>query len=360
MKPRLPTAPSKAHFSATPSVPPSIRVWLQARDPYCIVVFWDTVTGELDRFADARGGGAWRLRLTGGHIPDRRVLDDALSTTLDHRFVAVPDPGCAYFAEIGFCTPDGSWISAARSAALSTPVAGPAPLPPTPLAALSEVVAAGPGIEADPAVLSLPTPPSRSPGKSRSQKQKGSVAPPAGSASPTSAQSEDSATLLFALALDEDIPPSFLSSAEWTRQNRRVRLEPGSDAGRAGGHPDSAAWIATGAEGSSENRLRTEAPPPPPEFWFEINAELIVYGRTERDAKVTVGGRTIPLRPDGSFRFQFSLPDGEYEMPVVAVNARNDDGRAALLEFSRHTETTGTVGTHPQDPSLNPPPTSDQ
>lgn len=363
----LPGTPANAHraatstpSSATPALPPSLQVWLQARDPYCIVVFWDAAAGDFDRFLDAQGGGCWRLRVTGGHLPDRRVLDDALSTSLDHRFVAVPDPGCAYFAEIGFRTADGSWISAARSAALSTPVAGPGFLPPTLPATHSEDVTPGPAIATDPADVSIPTPPSRRPEESRSRSRKDSEAPPAGFTSPSARDSADAADLLFALALEEGDTPEFPSSGEWIRRTRRTGLKSGSNAGRAGAHPDSTAWIAPGSEGSSEHRLQPEAPIPPPEFWFEINAELIVYGRTERDAKVTVGGRSIPLRPDGSFRFQFTLPDGEYEMPVVAVNARNDDGRAALLEFSRHTETSGTVGTHPQDPNLNPPPGAGQ
>ena len=90
-------------------------------------------------------------------------------------------------------------------------------------------------------------------------------------------------------------------------------------------------------------------------FWFNVNAELIVYGATEPDAKVTLGGREIKLRPDGSFSFRFALPDGEYELPVVAVSADQTDGRAAELEFRRQTEYRGEVGAHPQDPKLKPP-----
>jgi uncharacterized protein len=87
-------------------------------------------------------------------------------------------------------------------------------------------------------------------------------------------------------------------------------------------------------------------------FWFNVNAELIVYGATEPNATVSIGGRKIRLRPDGSFSYRFALPDGNYEMPVVAVSADETDGRAAELTFSRSTEYRGDVGTHPQDPSL--------
>jgi len=87
-------------------------------------------------------------------------------------------------------------------------------------------------------------------------------------------------------------------------------------------------------------------------FWFNVNAELIVYGATEADATVSIGGRKIKLRPDGSFSYRFALPDGNYEMPVVAISADETDGRAAEMKFSRRTEYRGDVGAHPQDPSL--------
>jgi hypothetical protein len=87
-------------------------------------------------------------------------------------------------------------------------------------------------------------------------------------------------------------------------------------------------------------------------FWFNVNAELIVYGATEPDASVSIAGRRIKLRPDGSFSYRFALPDGNYEMPAVAISADGTDGRAAQLKFSRDTEYRGEVGAHPQDPSL--------
>ena len=90
-------------------------------------------------------------------------------------------------------------------------------------------------------------------------------------------------------------------------------------------------------------------------FWFNVNAELIIYGATEPDAKVTLGGHEIKLRPDGSFSYRFALPDGKYDLPAVAVSADGTDARAANLKFSRETEYLGDVGAHPQDPSLKPP-----
>ena len=72
-------------------------------------------------------------------------------------------------------------------------------------------------------------------------------------------------------------------------------------------------------------------------FWFNVNAELIIYGATEPDATVTIGDRKIKLRPDGTFSFRFALPDGEYPLPAAAHSADGEETREARLEFSRNT-----------------------
>jgi uncharacterized protein len=93
----------------------------------------------------------------------------------------------------------------------------------------------------------------------------------------------------------------------------------------------------------------------PKQFWFNINAELIIYGATEPDASVTIGGHPIKLRSDGTFSYRFALPDGTYHLPVVATSQDNSDGRSAELTCGRKTEYRGEVGVHPQDPALNEP-----
>jgi uncharacterized protein len=90
-------------------------------------------------------------------------------------------------------------------------------------------------------------------------------------------------------------------------------------------------------------------------FWFNVNAELIIYGATEPDATVTIGGRTIKLRSDGTFSYRFALPDGQYELPAVATSVDGTDSRSAELKFARSTEYRGEVQKHPQDPALKPP-----
>ena len=70
---------------------------------------------------------------------------------------------------------------------------------------------------------------------------------------------------------------------------------------------------------------------------------------------MTIGGREIKLRRDGSFSFRFALPDGQYELPVAARSADGEETRQAELNFSRASQYQGGVEAHPQDKKLQPP-----
>jgi uncharacterized protein len=78
-------------------------------------------------------------------------------------------------------------------------------------------------------------------------------------------------------------------------------------------------------------------PTRPRQFWLVADAELIVYGATEPDAHVTIGGRPIELTPDGTFRFQMSFQDGLLDFPIMAVAADGEQTRAIQMRFTRET-----------------------
>jgi len=75
----------------------------------------------------------------------------------------------------------------------------------------------------------------------------------------------------------------------------------------------------------------------PRQFWLVADAELIVYGATEPDANVTIGGRPIKLNPDGTFRFQMSFQDGLIDYPIMAVAADGEQTRSIHMKFTRET-----------------------
>ena len=80
------------------------------------------------------------------------------------------------------------------------------------------------------------------------------------------------------------------------------------------------------------------APPiRPHQFWLVADAELIVYGATEPDATVTIGGQPIKLNSDGTFRFQMSFQDGQIDYPIMAVAADGEQSRQIHMKFNRET-----------------------
>jgi hypothetical protein len=73
-------------------------------------------------------------------------------------------------------------------------------------------------------------------------------------------------------------------------------------------------------------------------FWFQLDAELIVYGATEPTARVTLQGEPVKLRPDGTFTMRFSLPDNRQIIPAVAASADGVEERTIVLAVERNTK----------------------
>ncbi len=61
-------------------------------------------------------------------------------------------------------------------------------------------------------------------------------------------------------------------------------------------------------------------------FFFEIDAKLIVFGRTDPTAHLTLGNDPVDLKPDGTFVMSFSLPDSRQIIPAVAHVGRRRRG----------------------------------
>jgi hypothetical protein len=55
-------------------------------------------------------------------------------------------------------------------------------------------------------------------------------------------------------------------------------------------------------------------------FFLEVWTELILYGRTEPDADVTVEGKKVDLKPDGTFSLRYAFPVGDYQYQVTGVS----------------------------------------
>lgn len=73
-------------------------------------------------------------------------------------------------------------------------------------------------------------------------------------------------------------------------------------------------------------------------FWFTLNTELIVYGATEPDAKVTIQGKGIKLRPDGTFTLRFALPEGRQTIACETTSSDKKEKRAITPVVTRETK----------------------
>jgi uncharacterized protein len=73
-------------------------------------------------------------------------------------------------------------------------------------------------------------------------------------------------------------------------------------------------------------------------FFLNADTELILYGNTEKDAKLTVKGEKVDLKPDGSFSLRFHLPNGTIKLPVEAVSADKVDKITIKISVERKTE----------------------
>jgi hypothetical protein len=89
-----------------------------------------------------------------------------------------------------------------------------------------------------------------------------------------------------------------------------------------------------------ETAFGTGATPPGKlkKFDFEIDAKLIVFGRTDPTAHVTLGNDPIDLDPGGRFMMEFGLPDSRQIIPAVATSADGVEERTIVLAVERNTK----------------------
>lgn len=354
-------------------------VLLAARDPHWLYAHWDLSDDQQRHYNGFSRDGHLVLRIYLEAVEGKPAAEIHLHPESRHWFVHVERANTRYVAQLGYYSAAERWTPVSTSAATLTPpdavsadtsaefetVPFEVPMEKLlslvkeavqenpPLAqALQELRANGhaelpqitPQSQQTPEQRHWPQP-RQSPPRARSAQGRVDGRAPWKPSEWTPAQER---ALAEVISMDH-VRRVWMGSLEITELIRRQFLrEIASMAAAEAGAPapTSPAGAVTGISSPAKVAEKEKG------FWFNVNAELIVYGATEKDATVTIGGRKIKLRRDGSFSYRFALPDGDYEMPVVAVSADGTDGRAAELKFSRHTEYRGDVGAHPQDPSL--------
>lgn len=334
------------------------RLLLTARDPHWLYAYWDFTMEQLRRHNRRAAEGHLRLRVFMDKVSERPHTEVGVHPESRNWFVHVGRGGARYIAQLGYYDQRRRWHKVAESEATLTPPdsladdlsARFATVPPdVSFERLVEVVkeAACQHLPLAQAIAELMQPaPDSGEGGGRSGSVPAELQVP-GAMTPGAWTPEQERALAQMISIDA-VRRVWIGSLEITELvRRRLVRELASQAAIA--QP-----VGIGGPASLASPFGGQ-PPGPGGFWLNVNAELVIYGATEPDASVTIGGRPIQLRPDGSFSYRFALPDGRYDLPIVAVSADKSEGRGADLHFSRQTEYLGEVGAHPQDPSLQPP-----
>ena len=71
---------------------------------------------------------------------------------------------------------------------------------------------------------------------------------------------------------------------------------------------------------------------------FDVDAELIIFGKTVASASVMVAGRPVKLQPDGSFTVRMELPDKRQVLPVTAESRDGLRQRTTVVAVERNTK----------------------
>ncbi|WP_254507853.1 DUF4912 domain-containing protein [Anatilimnocola floriformis] len=74
------------------------------------------------------------------------------------------------------------------------------------------------------------------------------------------------------------------------------------------------------------------------DFRFNVDAEMIVFGATKPDARVTLAGEPVKLRGDGSFTIRLSMPDKRQVLPIVSSSADGVEQRTVVIAVERNTK----------------------
>lgn len=74
---------------------------------------------------------------------------------------------------------------------------------------------------------------------------------------------------------------------------------------------------------------------PSANFWFVVDAELVLYGATEEGATVTFDGQKVQLNPDGTFKLTVPFVDNFADHQLLATSANREEMKTINKKFSQ-------------------------
>ena len=341
------------------------KLFLTARDPHWLYAHWDLTREQQNKFNSESTDGHLVLRIYANKVEGSPLYEIHVHPESRHWFAHVERAGASYIADLGYYSELGRWMRVAASSATVTPPDAAsedhdtefATIPfEVPFARLMQIIedAVQNNIPLAQAIEELrrtghpdlPKFNSFSAAKSSHAVENISATPSAPGPVRAAWTPQQEQALAKIINIDQS-RRIWMGSLEITELIRRQLSADVTSPAMAWGGSSLNLTSPTSPLGGTPDKSKG--------FWFNVNAELIIYGATEPGAKVTLGGHEIKLRSDGTFSYRFALPDGKYDLPAVAVSASGDDARAADLKFIRETQYLGDVGATPQDPALKPP-----
>ena len=344
-------APAFEDLGELPASYQEDTLFLVARDPRWVFTYWDFDWVKYAASAFRGGVKQYFLKISTEAGADQALIE--INPEARNWYVPVASPDTAYFAEIGFFDKAGAWQRIVQSGVAVTPadalaadaVADFATVPAhLTFERLLELVKAK-MLEGESLISAL----ARIAGEGRLEFRAGM--------SPT--WTDEQKRLLAALLGDTLIERLGMGSDEidqLLRKQLQQKLHSESASGLSGalletlGPTTSSLFSGIGASWSAQPfSVKRERG-----FFLHVNAEIIFYGGTDPDATVWIDGKEIKLSPDGTFRYHYKLPDGDFAIPIVAQSPDKVERRTATLSFVRGTSRVGDVGATGQPQELSP------
>jgi len=285
---------------------PETRVVFLPRDPQWAYVYWEIADTDRQLALEA-GASQLALRvadvtgLQGGSSHPHTLQEVVVDSHATEWYLPVPLADRDYRVELGYRKrAGGGWISLASSSVARVPSLLPS----------EQILDQFVPFSLDSPPAALPQPPS-----------------------PSLDQPND----LADSGLHERLYQSATSS--WRRLGRGSEafheFDLDSDSAAAGA-PLNASGVGLWASGRQESG-RGGVPARSRSFWLVADAELIVYGATDPQARLSIGGEDVPLSADGTFRIQVPFRDGEQLYPIEACAADGEQKRNITIQFERST-----------------------
>ncbi|USR90386.1 DUF4912 domain-containing protein [Phormidium yuhuli AB48] len=301
------------------------RIVLMPRDPQWAYCYWD-ITNEQKEELRRQGGQQLALRVYDAtdidlnYQPPHSIQEYPCDELAREWYLPIPVSDRDYAVEIGYRCADGRWLVLARSLTVHTPPVYPSDW-------IEDIFVTvnwdEPLVGKTVATL---VPPSKKPVPSEADERNPLYEEIFGMAK--SAEAQRVAGSIFGSM--HQVPEQAVSSFVFPSGVGMWAV------------PTMSGLTMSGVGMSGVGMGASMPPIRPRQFWLVADAELIVYGATEPDATVTIGGRPIKLNSDGTFRFQMSFQDGLIDYPIKAVAVDGEQTRSVHMKFERETPSRNT------------------